>query len=192
METLDANFEVLQETHFFYIDVFVIRGHQLTISVLNFLNYLKNCWNHYGLLSMFGWVLELTLRTAQNHSFTIRLPKVGRTISLKSAVDRLTAILPRLAVSWSIADFRLVVRPTFGSRIVNERFCAVRVTFPDIFHMRFRALFMKPLWFFLFLNLIKFKFQIITVSKINFWENLEKMTLDSNSKKYSLLFVISV
>ncbi len=38
MKTLDANFEVLQETLIFYIEVFVIREPQLTIPVLNYLD----------------------------------------------------------------------------------------------------------------------------------------------------------
>jgi hypothetical protein len=54
METLDANFKVLQETLNFYIDVFVIKEPQLTILVLNYLNYLKNCQIHYGLIDSFN------------------------------------------------------------------------------------------------------------------------------------------
>jgi hypothetical protein len=54
IETLDANFEVLQETLIFYNDVFVIRDPQLTIPVLNYLNRVLLLPPIYGFY-IFSW-----------------------------------------------------------------------------------------------------------------------------------------
>ncbi len=59
-------------------------------------------------------------RSARIWLATIRLPNAGPTTGLKSAKSRLYE--RRL-----LADFRPVVGPAFGSRMVAKRFCADRV-----------------------------------------------------------------
>jgi hypothetical protein len=62
-------------------------------------------------------------RSAQNRLATIRLPYAGPTTSLKSAKSRQYERRP-------LADFRLVVGPAYGSRMVANKICADRVYAP--------------------------------------------------------------
>jgi hypothetical protein len=73
-----------------------------------------------GILRIGGLIQTGILRSARIWLATIRLPNAGPTTGLKSAKSR--HYERRL-----LADFRPVVGPAFGSRMVAKRFCADRV-----------------------------------------------------------------
>ncbi len=86
---------------------------------------------HYNIMQQlfgrFWWELfsEKVSRSAQIWMATIRLPYAGPTTSLKSAKSRHYKRRP-------LADFRLVVGPAYGSRMVAIQICADRDLWSNI------------------------------------------------------------